>query len=436
MLNEKSRLHEVYINIHKLGAICDSKISLNQLMLFSGESGVGKSYLAILSNYIFQLMASPSRLDAIIKQKVEPFYERRKSFGKSGTAYIINKSDFLNWINEDAISYLKYILNDQTVSADFTFSIPFPDQINITYQEMNDGLEESPNSFLLLNINDTLTYRVTGNNESIDDESPISFLIRYYIINLLMGNYKNFQYNYILPPSRGAVLTEDVRPLSGLFQEFKTQLNNVYASQSDNYTPDDFLLKEFNTILDGDLKKNPDSNVYSYITHGKTLNLSASASSIREMAPLFLFISKKNVSLSSIFIEEPEAHLHPLKQRMMGDVISLLLHSNACVQITTHSDYLLHRLDELIMLYKVYQSHLEDKLSHINIKIPSSLQLDFHKVNAYLLKRDKDGNVKVELQNLNGHGDIFASFYEALRLNLDTGQQLINILDNSDNEDN
>ena len=45
-------MRTVTFNITKLGAIRDSKIELKPLMLFSGESGLGKSYAAFLIHYL------------------------------------------------------------------------------------------------------------------------------------------------------------------------------------------------------------------------------------------------------------------------------------------------------------------------------------------------------------------------------------------------
>lgn len=80
--------------------------------------------------------------------------------------------------------------------------------------------------------------------------------------------------------------------------------------------------------------------------------VSAAAASIREIAPLQILAKKQDVSKCAILVEEPEAHLHPLKQRMMADIIGALSHNGAIMQITTHSDYFLRRLNELIMFAK------------------------------------------------------------------------------------
>ena len=48
----------VIFQIKKLGAVRDSKIELRPFMVFSGESGLGKSYVAFLVHYLYTLLTS------------------------------------------------------------------------------------------------------------------------------------------------------------------------------------------------------------------------------------------------------------------------------------------------------------------------------------------------------------------------------------------
>ena len=70
MLGSNNRLKEVTYRINRLGAIRDAELSMNQFMLFSGDSGLGKSYMAVLSNYIFQIMVSPDRAGSCQKKAI------------------------------------------------------------------------------------------------------------------------------------------------------------------------------------------------------------------------------------------------------------------------------------------------------------------------------------------------------------------------------
>ena len=64
-------MRSIKLIIRKLGPIRSSEIEIHPMMIFSGESGLGKSYLAILCHYFFEVMASRKRLAAFFeKQKL------------------------------------------------------------------------------------------------------------------------------------------------------------------------------------------------------------------------------------------------------------------------------------------------------------------------------------------------------------------------------
>ena len=55
--------NRISISIENFGPIKGPHtIYLNQLMIFSGPSGVGKSYLAMLTHYVYRLIAHPQEL--------------------------------------------------------------------------------------------------------------------------------------------------------------------------------------------------------------------------------------------------------------------------------------------------------------------------------------------------------------------------------------
>lgn len=50
-------MNTVKIHIKRLGAVRDSVVELKPLMIFSGESGLGKSYVAILVHYVYKILS-------------------------------------------------------------------------------------------------------------------------------------------------------------------------------------------------------------------------------------------------------------------------------------------------------------------------------------------------------------------------------------------
>jgi predicted ATPase len=81
---------------------------------------------------------------------------------------------------------------------------------------------------------------------------------------------------------------------------------------------------------------------------GQILNLAEAPSGIREiLLPLLALASKRH---TLVIIEEPEAHLHPKAQRSLAKLIARAINTDKYVLITTHSDYILSQIENLIKL--------------------------------------------------------------------------------------
>ena len=75
-------MNPVIFQIKKLGAVRNSKIELKPLMIFSGESGLGKSYVAFLVHYLYTLLTS-HRLTSFFKERdidFESLFEKKQYF--------------------------------------------------------------------------------------------------------------------------------------------------------------------------------------------------------------------------------------------------------------------------------------------------------------------------------------------------------------------
>lgn len=79
------------------------------------------------------------------------------------------------------------------------------------------------------------------------------------------------------------------------------------------------------------------------------LELSQTSSMIAEIAPLVAFIKYIVTDKSILFIEEPEAHLHPKIQVEMMKVFVELVKAGVKVVMTTHSDYMKDTLSNLLL---------------------------------------------------------------------------------------
>ena len=428
----------IKVEIEQLGAIRDSEFMITPVMFFLGESGLGKSYLAILSHYFFDVLVNRERLSRFFEERPNSKFSelRQNHFSKRdrGIALSFSTKEFSDWLTNDLIAYMKHMLNHDSLSPSLTITLPFTsDDFEITYTSEIEGLKDKEEIVYILELGD-LSYRVSG-MDVIGNESPFSILMRHFLMDQIFGNYMALEDCVVLPPSRGAYFTEELRGKSGLFQKFiwkmaKLRLTPEFPSEQ----PKD-LVELFERIIRG--KIIPKEDGYYYLNHGEELPLSAAASSVRELSPLSLIINRLDVAKTALLFEEPEAHLHPAMQRTMADLLALLISEGMYMQITTHSDHLIRRFNELIdlgILNKRLNSEKEYKTFLRENKIEEVCFIDqsHHKnISVYLLERRKDGTSRISRKELT-NGISLGSFTETVKESLRTGTILQEKLDESD----
>ncbi len=80
----------------------------------------------------------------------------------------------------------------------------------------------------------------------------------------------------------------------------------------------------------------------------ETLRMSHSAAMVSELAPLVLYLQGIVRQGDLLIIEEPESHLHPGAQTIIAQTLARLVRAGVRVLITTHSNYLLQQIGNLI----------------------------------------------------------------------------------------
>jgi predicted ATPase len=138
-------------------------------------------------------------------------------------------------------------------------------------------------------------------------------------------------------------LTDEEGPLFDLTREFEQELigGEVVISTISDYTAPDIK----------------------YRFSDKEISMHRSSSTVKELAPLFLYLKYKVAPGSLLIIEEPEAHLHPENQRILAKLLVRLIRKGVKLLITTHSDYLLDQLSSFIMLSRAKSKKQREELN-------------------------------------------------------------------------
>jgi predicted ATPase len=117
----------------------------------------------------------------------------------------------------------------------------------------------------------------------------------------------------------------------------------------------EFAQKIEQKILKAEVVFNNDNKKLEY--YNKEINLKLdigeTSSMISEVAPIVAhlkyIISKEEVGNKILFIEEPEAHLHPEVQLALIEVFAELTQHNIKIVMTTHSNYIFNKVNNLLL---------------------------------------------------------------------------------------
>ncbi|ADI31967.1 AAA family ATPase [Staphylothermus hellenicus] len=136
--------------------------------------------------------------------------------------------------------------------------------------------------------------------------------------------------------------------------------------------------------------------VYINTWTGKRLPLAQAPSGVRESLTVALALASRKEPYI-VIVEEPEAHLHPRAQRVLARLIARSINSlRKHVVITTHSDYILYVLNNLITL-----SHDLIKAEKLGYRRDEVLKPDM--VSAYLV-RAEDGKAVLDRLEVGDEG--------------------------------
>ncbi len=117
------------------------------------------------------------------------------------------------------------------------------------------------------------------------------------------------------------------------------------------------------------------------------LQLHEASSMVSEIAPIVLYLKHMVEPGDMFIIEEPESHIDAGNQRRLARAIAMLVNAGVKVLITTHSDFLVSQLGNLVMLSGISKRRRAAR----RYKAEEVLQPD--DVGAYMFEPGPDGSV-------------------------------------------
>jgi len=402
-------MSNIKIHINELGPVKDCDLILAPVMLFTGKSNLGKSYVNFLAYYVYSLFSS-HRLDAFIKNKIGVDIERSKNI----TVNI--KSDELRlWMEKDVKTFFQYLLGYKDIPCQIQFSFNnIADVFRFEYIEA-----ELPTNFSNFY---PATLSLSGN--------VISFIVpkgykRYLLLQnmcQLLGDVlfgKKIFRAFLFPPGRASLLSGN---FSNQSKSSRLGLYDIFLHDNDEInlhvlreqgTASDYIISQSHNLINGELSTDKDG-IYLVLDNGNQIPLDAAASSVKELAPLLLWMQGEFVYSQSVCIEEPEAHLHPEMQIAVADLLAACINKGAYMQITTHSDYFMQRVNQLLKLGYLREKDVEvfNKLCE-DYSYNNRCYLNPKKVNAYYFYAE-NGCTKIRLLEIGEQGIPMSTFFDAV----------------------
>lgn len=405
------------IHINELGPVKDSDIELAPMMIYTGASGLGKSYVNFLTYYVFNEFAN-EKLQGFLRSKIEG-----KKLENNRMTFSFTLSELRTYLSDKAKPFLEELLAYPGLNCSVGFITEdsleekYQIEIEISNQSHNDKAKED------ISINECYCY-VNGRKQHLwyitDNVYPsICFMVSQDLSVQIFG--KAFLTSFILPPGRtslvgtGFSLFNAVSTI-GMYGRYLHDYDLIRTKKHPSASIESFeektdkqvFISQIKKIIHGEILQDKDG-IQLKMESGQQLPLSAAASSIRELSPLLFWIQNRDISASSVCLEEPEAHAHPEMQFDIADLLASCINKGAYLQITTHSDYILSRLNQLIRLYKFQQKDNDAFEKSEFVKSKRQL-LNPQNIKAYhFIYSGEKGHVVIENLDLND-GIPFDSF--------------------------
>lgn len=373
---------DIRIIIDKLGPITDSEIVFKPFMVFTGESGLGKSYTALLwYNLITSL--TPTRIQEFISKKMNGSVKEELTF---------KFKDFRMWLNQNTAAFLGYLLGNNNFDCQVNYVFEIDDDMPVEMKRLHD---EDASGFTRYSINGDIDVFPLDLEDNV---LMMSFSLHDYLSELCFG--KSYLRPLMLPPARAAFMGANTTSPIGMYRDFLAQLDDL-KTPSRIISPDNqFYVNYIAKLADGEIVLE-NGSVFLQFESGEKIPVSAAASSVKELMPFLLMLQNgKNRQYNSLLFEEPEAHVHPKKQFLVMDMLARCCNKGMLIQMTTHSDYLLGRMNQLLVLGKIREKSMKAFENFCNEHLfNKNLYLHTEQVGGYYFKREND-RVVIEEQDL------------------------------------
>jgi predicted ATP-dependent endonuclease of OLD family len=440
------------LSFENLGAIKKIDVDLSKkLTVFCGPNGTGKTYACYAIYGYLRLLLSGLplfKLDDLLKQKTITIHLDYTELYKFRAGYFnyLNKHikdvfgvksvDFFNLFKtSDLFTVEEY--SALLRSDEFEYNYNY-EGVSINY------IKKKNNDFLCINIEENIPL------DKITESTEIFHLAT---ITKLLCNRK-LLYSYILPVERNSAYTFGnelaAKKINELNAESKEQ---NYPSPIKDTLSTVVELKSIKNIHSNSAYQSLATEIEQTILHGKVtvsddgalqfisekapnvvLPVHLSASIVKNISGLLIYLKHQAKNNELLIIDEPEIGLHPDNQILLARIFAKLINNGIKLLISTHSDYIIRELNNLIMLSSEKE---EIKAKATEFGYHSDEKIKPEDVGAYLFEYNVDSERYVSVKNLpvDANGFEVDTIDQAISTLNDRSMDLYFSLTNQDVED-
>ncbi|MBN1236632.1 MAG: AAA family ATPase [Methanotrichaceae archaeon] len=429
--------------IRNLGPVREANINIKPLTVFIGQNNTGKTWTAYLlasafSDFCFPRLLEDFNLGFISYPEVD---EVSSSITKNGTALIdiieLQQSrgpQFLNDLARTASRSLGTFLGTEDSFFDGLELNLDPSDI---MKEWSEGIINSASSWKIivgpkgpemLNIQKkkgerSIKFYVTGREddskslpagiEDFPQDAVLSLMIRSIYPRIFFFPPERISYSSLaLSPPK----IEDLRnridsgsfnqsyPIADLMSMIAGIRDRGNLKDREETAGNDLHVRRYlelatllrTELLKGDLQliqSDPVLKANRVLfqptgANGKTVEIPATASLVKSLSPLYLYLTYVAMPGDLLVIDEPEMNLHPEAQAKIIELLAILVNSGIRIIVTTHSPYI---VDHLVNIMEGAERERPDEAAEKFYLKTSEAFLSKDKVSVYLFE---DGTAK------------------------------------------
>ena len=399
---------KVEISVRNFGPIAEADLDLRPLTVFVGPSNTGKTYLSVLiyalhhvfcgfsgfplidyittsfTTHVWRpgLSMNPDALIAEIQEIFKKVNTEGQQFKFSDLSEkvrdlaqrVLKHPDFCNTelkrcFDLDALSELIQLTSGKRNEMGISLQVSEENQnlwsFDMRTSKSKIAVDGQINEEMVLIPEDgerlKETLRLGGTFEPFTWSSKL-VRRRHYLPAARSGivqSHRVIASSLVARSARAGLETLEIPTLSGVVADFMEDLilyeertrfrERTRPNEGTNHLADALE----SDVLDGQIITKPSPTGYPEFLYrpretGQDIRLNRSSSMVSELAPLVLFLRGLVRPGDTLIIEEPEAHLHPAAQTQMAATIARLVRAGVRVLVTTHSDFMLQEIGNLM----------------------------------------------------------------------------------------